>query len=215
MVHVINQNNSIFNHYLAEIRDVKIQKDALRFRKNMERISEIMAYEISKSLSYSTQAVKTPLATSEISLLTEQPVIASILRAGLSMHQGFLNRFDQAENAFISAYRENTTDNSIKVKIEYLASPSLTNKTLFIVDPMLATGKSMILSYESLLLKGKPKKIIIASAIASQYAIDKLTAYFTSDIDIWVGAVDPKLNDKSYIVPGLGDAGDLAYGQKL
>lgn len=215
MVRIISDTDSIFSQYLAEIRDVEVQKDALRFRRNMERISEIMAYEISKTLHFKEKSIKTPLANATQKVLSQAPVIGSILRAGLSMHNGFLNRFDKAENAFISAYREKTDDNSIKVKIEYMASPVLTGKTLIIVDPMLATGKSMTLAYESLLTNGTPKRVIIAAAIASQQAMDAITAYFSSDIDIWIGAIDPELNDKSYIVPGIGDAGDLAYGPKI
>lgn len=214
-IHELQKNNSILNRYLAEIRAVDIQLDALRFRKNMERISEILAYEISKSFDYAAEEVQTPLGIAIISLPTDQLVIASILRAGLSMHNGFLNRFDRAENAFISAYREDTPDHSVKVKVEYKACPDLTGKTMILVDPMLATGKSMALVYQSLLANGTPKKIIIASTIATPQALRYLKTVLPATTSIWTAAIDPELNDKSYIIPGLGDAGDLAYGKKL
>ncbi len=214
MVNVLSEKNSIFNHFLAEIRDQKIQTDALRFRKNMERMSEVMAYEISKTFHYNSTSVTTPLGKTNVNLMTHQPVIASILRAGLSMHNGFLNYFDQAENAFVSAYRENTTDGTVSVKVEYMACPDLTDKTLIVIDPMLATGESLKLTHKSLLDNGTPKRLIIAAIIASQHAINVLTDYFAEGVEIWVGAIDPDLNEKSYIVPGLGDAGDLAYGPK-
>lgn len=214
-IHELQKNNSILNRYLAEIRAIDIQLDALRFRKNMERISEILAYEISKSFDYTTEDVQTPLGIATIALPTDQLVIASILRAGLSMHNGFLNRFDRAENAFISAYREDTPDHSVKVKVEYKACPDLTGKTMILVDPMLATGKSMALVYQSLLANGTPKKIIIASTIATPQALSYLKTVLPATTSIWTAAIDPELNDKSYIIPGLGDAGDLAYGKKL
>lgn len=214
MVHEIGKTNSVFNQFIAEIRDVEIQKDAMRFRKNMERISEIIGYEISKSFDYTPRTVKTPLGETEINTLTKQPVIASILRAGLSMHHGLLNIFDKAENAFISAYREEGEKENLKVHVEYMASPDLNDKTLIIADPMLATGKSMHLVYESLLKNGRPQKLFIAAAIASSDAIDFLKKTLPSKTEIWVGAIDPELNNKAYIVPGLGDAGDLAYGVK-
>ena len=214
-IHELQKNNSILNRYLAEIRAVNIQQDALRFRKNMERISEILAYEISKSFDYTTEDVQTPLGIATIALPTDQLVIASILRAGLSMHNGFLNRFDHAENAFISAYREDTPDHSVKVKVEYKACPDLTGKTMILVDPMLATGKSMALVYQSLLANGTPKKIIIASTISTPQALRYLETVLPATTSIWTAAIDPELNDKSYIIPGLGDAGDLAYGKKL
>lgn len=215
MVHELSKKSSIFNHYLAEIRDVEIQKDPMRFRMNLERMGEILGYEISKTLSYETKTVQTPLGEAQANLMAEQPVIASILRAGLTMHSGLLNTFDRAENAFISAYRRPTGTDEIDVMVEYKACPDLTNKILIIADPMLATGLSMALVFEALLKNGTPKKIHIASAIASRSAIDMLQKNLPIPADIWVGAIDEKLNDKSYIVPGLGDAGDLAYGDKL
>jgi len=214
-IHNLQQANSILNRYLAEIRDVEIQNDLLRFRKNMERISEILAYEISKSFDYETEIIQTPLGVSNINLPKDKLVIASILRAGLVMHNGFLNRFDRAENAFVSAYREETKDHSVKIKVEYKACPDLTAKTLLIVDPMLATGQSMALVYKSLLANGTPKKIIIASTIATPQALSYLETVLPATTSIWTAAIDPELNDKSYIIPGLGDAGDLAYGKKL
>ncbi len=215
MVHEIGKTNSIFNHFIAEIRDEEIQKDSLRFRRNLERIGEILGYEISKTLTYKETVVKTPLGKANVKLMPEQPVIASILRAGLTLHNGLLNTFDKAENAFISAYRRPTGTDEIDVMVEYKACPDLTDKTLIIADPMLATGLSMALVFEALLKNGTPKKIHIAAAIASQSAIDMLKKNLPIPTDIWVGSIDENLNAKSYIVPGLGDAGDLAYGVKL
>jgi len=215
MLHNLSQTNSILNYFLAEIRDVTFQKDPMRFRKNLERISEIIGYELSKTFVYQPTKIQTPLGKTEVNLPEDQLVIASILRAGLTMHNGLLNYFDRAENAFISAYREEKDDNSIEVHVEYKACPSLVNKTLIIADPMLATGKSMQLVYECLLQNGTPNKLIIVAAIASQPAIDWLLKVMPENTSIWVAAIDPELNKKSYIVPGLGDAGDLAFGLKL
>ncbi|MFT5820780.1 MAG: uracil phosphoribosyltransferase [Crocinitomix sp.] len=215
MVHELGKKSSILNHYIAEIRDEAIQKDSLRFRRNLERIGEILGYEISKTLSYESAVIKTPLGEAEVELMAEQPVIASILRAGLTMHNGLLNTFDHAENAFVSAYRRPTGTDEIDVMVEYKACPDLTDKILIIADPMLATGLSMALVFEALLKNGTPRKIHIACAIASRDAINMLTKNLPIPTDIWVGAIDEKLNSKSYIVPGLGDAGDLAYGTKL
>ena len=215
MVQELGKQRSILNHYIAEIRDEAIQKDSLRFRRNLERIGEILGYEISKTLTYEAKPVKTSLGEANVELMAEQPVIASILRAGLTMHNGLLNTFDRAENAFISAYRRPTGTDEIDVMVEYKACPDLTDKTLIIADPMLATGLSMALVFEALLKNGTPKKIHIAAAIASRDAINMLNRMLPIPTDIWVGAIDEKLNSKSYIVPGLGDAGDLAYGDKL
>lgn len=215
MTHEIGKNNSVLNHFISEIRDISVQKDRMRFRKNMERISEILAYEMSKTLHYSSKKTHTPLGISEELECSEHIVIASILRAGLSMHHGVLNYFDQAENAFISAYREESDENTeVKVIVEYLASPTLEGKTLVIADPMLATGTSLLLTLEALKKKGNIKKLHVISAIASRAAIDRLEKELPEDSTIWVAAIDPELNDKSYIIPGLGDAGDLAYGTK-
>lgn len=211
----LSEQNSLLNNFVAEIRDVNVQKDRLRFRKNLERIGEIMAYEISKTLNYSSVETQTPLGVSTSNCIDSPVVLGTILRAGLGFHHGFLNYFDKAENAFVSAYRKyKETHQSFQVHIEYIASPLLNNKTLIITDPMLATGESMELSYRALLTKGQPNKVIIATIIASQYAIDYCQKNFP-DTPIWAAAIDPELTDKAYIVPGLGDAGDLAYGSKI
>lgn len=215
MIHELNKANSIFGTFLAELRDVKIQKDSMRFRRNLERVSEIMAYEISKTLAYQEESVITPLGETRVRKLQSQPVIASILRAGLPMHNGFLNYFDRAENAFISAYRKHTTAEDFDIHVEYMASPNIDKKTLIIVDPMLATGSSMVMVYKALLKQGKPNSIIIASAIAAPEAIDFVRKSLPDNLKIYVGAIDKELTAQSYIVPGLGDAGDLAYGEKF
>ncbi|MCF6263801.1 MAG: uracil phosphoribosyltransferase [Xanthomonadales bacterium] len=210
--------DSALNAYLAEIRDKNIQKDSLRFRRNMERAGEIIAYEISKTLTYITQPITTPLGTSNCRVLEQQPVLATILRAGLVMHQGFLNVFDGAENAFISAYRKHHGDgnsDSFEVVVEYLASPTIDGKTVILCDPMLATGASMVLAYKALLERGKPKHIHIATVIASEAGISFAQENLPENITIWAAAIDSELTPRSYIVPGLGDAGDLAYGEKV
>jgi uracil phosphoribosyltransferase len=214
MVHNLSNAHSIFSTFLGEIRDVEIQKDAMRFRRNMERISEIMAYEISKSLQFENKDVITPLGTANVPFLDNQPVLATILRAGLSMHQGFLNYFDKAESAFVSAWRKHKNAEDFDIEVEYLASPSLDKKTVIISDPMLATGNSMVMVHKALLRQGKPAKIIIASAIATPDALELVKNHFPENTEIWVGAIDTELTAQSYIVPGLGDAGDLAYGVK-
>ena len=214
MVHNLSSTNSIFNTFIAEIRDIDIQNDPMRFRRNMERISEIMGYELSKSLSYTLREVETPLGVAHVNQLTEQPVLATILRAGLSMHQGLLNYFDRAESAFVSAYRKHKNAEEFDIQIEYLASPLLDKKTVIISDPMLATGNSMVMVYKALLKQGKPAKVIIDSAIATQEALDMVRKHLPDNTEIWVGAIDGELTAQSYIVPGLGDAGDLAYGVK-
>jgi uracil phosphoribosyltransferase len=215
VLHEIGKSNSILNHFINEIRNVDVQNDRMRFRKNMERISEILAYEMSKSMNFEDVAIKTPLGTSNSVQIADKVVVASILRAGLSMHEGVLNYFDKAENAFISAYREESgEDSEVKVIVAYLASPSIENKSLVIVDPMLATGTSMILTLEALKAKGNYKDLHIISAIASQEAVDRLAKELPAETHLWIAVIDPELNDKSYIVPGLGDAGDLAYGTK-
>lgn len=206
---------SLMSQYMSELRDKEVQKDMLRFRRNLERIGEIMAYEISKRLNYERRQVQTPLAAAACDQLNEQPVLATIFRAGIPFHQGFLAYFDQAQNAFVSAYRKYREKDSFDVFIEYIASPKIEGKTLIIADPMLATGSSMELSYRALLTKGEPTHIHIASVIASQKAIDYVSEVFPAEkTTVWVGAIDPELNPHSYIVPGLGDAGDLAYGVK-
>lgn len=211
----LNQSNTILNRYLAEIRDIHIQKDSLRFRRNIERIGEIMAYEISRDLPYQPMEVQTPLALATENVPAIQPVVATILRAGLPLHQGFINYFDQAENAFVSAFRKYIDEDHFDIHIEYIASPRLDGKTLIITDPMLATGGSMELAYKALLTKGEPAHIHVASIIASRQAVEHVKKTFPADkTTIWCAAVDPELNTHSYIVPGLGDAGDLCYGEK-
>ncbi len=211
-----SKQNSLLNTFVREIRDVEVQNDRLRFRKNIERIGEIMAYEISKDMLYTNKTIETPLGETNINLLDNNIVIATILRAGLIYHQGFLNFFDNAESAFVSAYRKYKENQlSFNIHIEYIASPLISDKTLIITDPMLATGGSMELSYHALLTKGKPKHIHIATIIASQQAIDYCKEKFPdTNTTIWAAAIDPELDEHSYIVPGLGDAGDLAYGVK-
>lgn len=206
---------SLVSQYMTELRDVKIQGDMMRFRRNLQRIGEIMGYEISKRMQYKKAEITTPLATMQSDVLAEQVVLATIFRAGIPFHLGFLEYFDQAQNAFVSAYRKYREKENFDVFIEYIASPRLDGKTLVLCDPMLATGSSMELSYRALLTKGDPAHIHVASVIASQAAIDYIKSTFPDDkTTVWVGAIDPEINDHSYIVPGLGDAGDLAYGVK-
>lgn len=206
---------SLVSEYLSEMRDTSVQKDPLRFRRNLERLGEIMAYEISKTLKYKSVEVPTPLGVNaKCDIIDEKIVLATIFRAGLPFHQGFLRYMDHAENAFVSAYRKYKEKENFDVLIEYLASPRLEGKTLILSDPMLATGASMELSYRALLTKGTPAKLHIASVIASQKAVDYMNSVMPEDSTLWVGVIDPEINDHSYIVPGLGDAGDLAYGEK-
>ncbi len=210
-----NESNSVLNQYVAEIRNVEVQNDRLRFRRNIQRIGEIMAYEISKSFSYSVKDIKTPLGIAPVSTPDNQLVISTILRAGWPFHQGFLSYFDDAENALVSAYRKYKDTLKFDIHIEYIASPRIDGKTLIITDPMLATGGSMELSYQAMLTKGHPAEIHVVSVIASQKAVEYIASVFPEDkTTIWCAAIDPELNDHSYIVPGLGDAGDLAYGEK-
>lgn len=211
---ILTETNSIASRFVTELRDVTVQTDSMRFRRNMERIGEVLAYEISKTFDFSAETIQTPLAPLAVQQ-PEKPVLATVLRAGLPLYQGFLNYFDGAESAFIGAYRAaHKEDNSFDVAMEYLAAPSLEGKTLIIIDPMLATGKSLVLSYQSLLKAGKPKAVHIAAAIGSRAGVEYLLANIPN-VTLWIGAVDESLNDHFYIVPGLGDAGDLAYGAKL
>lgn len=214
MIHNLSNTNSILNTFVAEIRNVSIQNDPMRFRRNMERISEILGYELSKSLEFEHVSVETPLGTAETQLIKEKPVLATILRAGLSMHQGLLNYFDRSESAFVSAYRKHKTAEEFDIAVEYLASPDLEKKTVIISDPMLATGNSMVMVYKALLKQGKPSRVIVVAAIATQEAIDFVRKHLPDSTEIWVAAIDKELTAQSYIVPGLGDAGDLAYGVK-
>lgn len=215
IVNLSNQN-SILNQFVSELRDVNIQTDRMRFRRNVERIGEVMAYEISKDLKYESLETETPLGLSTTNVPTESIVVGTILRAGLIYHHGFLNFYDKAESAFVSAYRKYKENHqSFHIFIEYIASPRIDDKILILTDPMLATGGSMDLSYNALLTKGMPKHIHIATIIASQQAIDYCASNFPDDrTTIWAAAIDPSLNENAYIVPGLGDAGDLAYGEK-
>lgn len=205
---------SLVSQYLMEMRNVDIQHDPLRFRRNLERLGEIMAYELSKTLKYKDVEITTPLAKTSCSVIDDRIVLATIFRAGIPFHQGFLQYFDRAENAFVSAYRKYKEKENFDVCIEYLASPRLEGKTLVLCDPMLATGASMELSYRALLTKGTPAKLHIASVIASRKAVDYLQSVMPEDATLWVGVIDDEINAHSYIVPGLGDAGDLAYGVK-
>ena len=210
-----SQDNTLLNQYIAEIRDVNIQGDSLRFRRNIERIGEIMAYEISRDFPYKKIEVQTPLAMACENVPAEQPVIATILRAGLPLHRGFINYFDHAENAFVSAYCKYIDENNFDIHIEYIASPRLDGKILILVEPMLATGGSMELAYKALLTKGEPAHVHVVSVIATEQAVEHVKNTFPTDkTTIWCAAIDPELNAHSYIVPGLGDAGDLCYGEK-
>lgn len=217
----LSEQNSVLNQYLREIRDVNIQKDSLRFRRNIERIGEIMAIELSKVLNYEPLQIQTPLDAATVNVIADQVVLATILRAGLPLHQGFLNIFDNAENAFLSAYRRMGRnahgEQQLEIVAEYLASPSIEGKTLIIADPMLATGMSMEVGYLALLRNGKPKHTHLCCTIGTVQAIDYLreTLKDGPDITLWCAAIDPVLNEKKYIVPGLGDAGDLCFGTKL
>lgn len=217
MLHILNSENTLLNKFLAEIRDKVVQKDSMRFRRNLERIGEITAYEISKKLNYKSTIVETPLGEAEVNVVSDEIVIATILRAGLPFHQGFLNYFDDAQNAFVSAYRKSHKDNSFTVKVEYISSCNLEGKTLILVDPMLATGSSLVLAYEALCEKGgQPAHTHVAAVIASEQGVDYAMRHLPqSSTTIWCAAVDAELTSHSYIVPGIGDAGDLAYGVKL
>lgn len=211
----LGESHSILNRYVAELRDVCIQKDSMRFRRNIERIGEIMAYEISKDFTYRAQEIQSPLGIASMELPADQVVISTILRAGLPYHQGFLHCLDHAENAFVSAYRKYKDRLDFDIHIEYIASPRLTGKTLILTDPMLATGSSMELAYKALLTKGEPAHVHIASIIASKQALRYLQEQLPSEhTTLWIAALDDELDDHSYIVPGLGDAGDLAFGEK-
>jgi uracil phosphoribosyltransferase len=216
MINNLSQQSSVLNQFIAEIRDVEIQKDSMRFRRNLERIGEIFAYEISKQLQYEPSQTTTPLGIADTHHLKNQPVIATILRAGLPMHTGLLNYFDKAENAFISAYRKHHKDNSFEIIVDYLASPDLTEKTLILCDPMLASGSSLVLTFKALLSKGIPAHTHIVTAIASAAGVAYLNAQLpTKNYTLWCAAIDEELTARAYIVPGLGDAGDLAYGNKF
>jgi uracil phosphoribosyltransferase len=212
---VLNQQASVAHHFLAELRDVHIQQDAMRFRKNMERLGVLLAYEISKTLDYQPRAVQTPLAQTDIPQLIQQPLLACILRASLPFHQGFLSVFDQAPHAFIGAYRgKHQPGETFDIQMDYVASPRLDGQTLLLIDPMLATGKSLLKSYEALLAYGQPRRVLVASVIAAPKGLAFLQEAMPQ-AEFFLAAIDERLNDQFYIVPGLGDAGDLAFGVKM
>ncbi|QGY43858.1 uracil phosphoribosyltransferase [Maribellus comscasis] len=215
-IKVLGNNHSVLDQYLAEIRDESIQKDPLRFRENLYRIGEIFAYEISKTFDFEVSQVTTPLGVADVPKIQKQPVLATILRAGLAMHNGLLRILDRAENCFISAFRKYTADGKFEIEFEYMASPSLDDKVVILSDPMLASGKSMEIGYEALFSKGKPSHIHLVAIIASKQGVEYVKKNIKAEnVTLWLGAVDNEMTAKSYIVPGLGDAGDLAYGEKI
>ena len=213
----LSEHHSVLQNFLREIRDVDIQKDRLRFRRNIERIGEVMAIELSKVLNYASTDVQTPLAKTTVDVISDQLVLATILRAGMPLHQGFLNIFDHADNGFLSAYRRVNAEGELEIVAEYMAAPSIDDKTLVVVDPMLATGMSMEVGYLALLKHGTPRYTHLCCTIATPQAIDYMRKALNDrdDVTLWCAAIDPVLNEKKYIVPGLGDAGDLCYGQKI
>lgn len=215
MVRILGNQNSILNQFIAELRDINVQNDFMRFRRNLERCGEIFAYELSKELNFQNNQVQTPLGVAEINLPNETVVLATILRAGLPLHQGMLNYFDKAENAFISAYRKYSNDGTFRIQFEHISCPNIEGKTLVLIDPMLATGASMLLAYKAICEHGTPKHTHIVSVIASKEGVEYMKRNLSAkNTSLWLGAVDDELTVKSYIVPGIGDAGDLAYGAK-
>lgn len=215
MVLELIKERSIASHFIAELRDAHVQQDPMRFRRNLERVGEVIALELSRTLEYEAREVATPLGSAQVHLLKEQPVLATILRAGLPMHQGMLNYFDRADNAFISAYRKHRKgSDAFDIEVEYLSSPRLDDRVLVLCDPMLATGQSMVLVYKALLRMGMPKQIHVASAIASREGLEHAKLHLPAGTRFWIGAIDEEMTAQAYIVPGLGDAGDLAYGRK-
>ncbi len=215
MIRNLGETNSIFNQFIAELRDVEIQTDRMRFRRNLERLGEIFAYEISKEFEYSAVEIVTPLGIAEMKLIQEQPILATILRAGLPLHQGLLNYFDRADNAFITAYRKYDKNEDFEIRVEYISSPVITDKVLILSDPMLASGASVVKTIRNMLALGMPRHIHIVSALASSEGLEYARRNLSlRNITIWVGAVDDELTAQAYIVPGLGDAGDLAFGKK-
>lgn len=215
-IHYISENNSVLNHFLAQLRNINVQNDSMRFRRNIERIGEIMAYELSKNLSYKNVDIQTPLGIKKTTEIAENLVLCSILRAGLPLHNGFLNYFDHAENSFVSACRHHpNNDDYFEILVEYQAVSNLKNKTLLLLDPMLATGHSIVAVYKKLIANTTPDQIHIVVVIAAPEGISHLQENLPDNCHLWVAALDEKLNEKNYIIPGLGDAGDLAYGSKL
>jgi uracil phosphoribosyltransferase len=215
MVHILSKKNSVLNRFIAEIRDSEIQKDRMRFRRNLERIGEIAAVEISRTFSYEEKDFVTPLGISKMQVPEQEPILATILRAGLPLHQGMLNIFDHADNAFISAYRRHHKDGSFDIHLQYMSSPSLEGRTLILTDPMLATGQSMVLTYKAILERGRPSHTHIVAALASVQGVEYVKKHLAGNITLWIGDLDEELTAQSYIVPGLGDAGDLAFGEKM
>jgi uracil phosphoribosyltransferase len=215
-IHNLSEKNSVLNHFLGQIRDINIHNDSMRFRRNIERIGEIMAYELSKELHYSDIEIQTSLGTKKTTQINDQLVLCSILRAGLPMHQGFLNYFDSAENGFISAFRYHpNNDDYFEIKVDYQAVADINNKNVLLLDPMLATGQSIVAVFNKLIEKGTPKQIHIAVVIATPEGIAHLENHLPENCHLWIAALDDNLNEHNYIIPGLGDAGDLAYGKKL
>ena len=215
-IHNLSDENSILNTFIAEMRDTSIQKDGMRFRRNIERTGEILGYELSKALQYKKSTINTPLGEAKTSLISNEIVLCSILRAGVPLHNGLLNYFDKAENAFISAYRHHKDNpESFEIIVEYLACPDLDGKTLILADPMLATGQSMLATFEALKPFGTPKSVHLASVIGARQGVDFVSKHFEFETHLWIATIDEKLNEKGYIIPGLGDAGDLAFGEKL
>jgi uracil phosphoribosyltransferase len=215
IIHNLDSKNSVLNNFISEIRDHTIQKDSMRFRRNLERIGEILSYEMSKEFEYSIQNIVTPLGEKKIAVCEKSLVLASVLRAGLPLHLGILNYFDHIENAFISAYRHHTSETEFEIIVEYLAAPSLEDKVLILADPMLATGKSLVAVYNSLKKQGNIKQVHIVSVIGASVGIEFVKKNFPENTHLWIATIDEKLNEHGYIVPGIGDAGDLAFGEKL
>lgn len=215
-VHHLTRNNSVLNSFIAEIREEQVQKDTMRFRRNIERIGEVLGYELSKNLSYKRQVVKTPLGNKDTQIISNELILCSILRAGLPLHNGLLNYFDKAENAFISAYRKHKNNSDdFEIVVEYFAAPDINNKTLILADPMLATGQSLVAVLEAIQKFGEPKEIHIVSVIGVKQGVDFVSKHFPKNTSLWIADIDDTLNEKGYIIPGLGDAGDLAFGSKL
>ncbi|MBE7629367.1 uracil phosphoribosyltransferase [Tenacibaculum piscium] len=215
-IYHLAKENSILSQFLSEIRNVTVQNDSMRFRRNIERIGEILGYELSKKLSFETQEIQTPLAKKIVNKTTNEIVLCSILRAGIPLHNGLLNYFDNAENAFISAYRHHpNNDEKSEIKVEYFASPSIEGKTVLLIDPMIASGSSLVAVYQAIKKFGTPKEIKIVAVLGAEEGIKHISSYFPENTELWIADIDEKLNEKGYIVPGLGDAGDLAFGTKI
>lgn len=214
MATILGKENSIVNQFIAELRDIEIQKDRMRFRRNLERIGEIFAYEISKKLQWIDKEVTTPLGIAKMRVLKDQPVVAAIMRAGLPLHQGVLNYLDCADNAFISAYRKHDKAGKFDIQMDHVSSPDINDKVLILSDPMIASGASMVLAYKAMLQQGKPVHTHIISVLASSEGVNYLKSHLGTNVSLWIGCIDEELTAQSFIVPGLGDAGDLAYGTK-